>query len=212
MIDAGPPGWKKFPALVNKAFERNAFPKVDHLLLTHADRDHIGGAPDFLLRHPVKKAVWVRKEALSDPRMLLVLSAAERARVKVKILREGNSPPGLRCWFPPPVNSNEGSPLCHARLAGGKSVWLTGDAGFASERWLLAQPGELPRADFLKVGHHGSNGSSSEAFLRATGAATAIVNVGKNRYGHPSPDALRRLGSTGFSVDRTDQSGSLVYY
>jgi competence protein ComEC len=212
MIDAGPPGWKKFPALVNKSFEQNALPKVDHLLLTHADRDHIGGAPDFLLRHPVKKAIWIRREALNDPRMLPVLGAAERARVKIKILAPENSPPAIRCWFPPPITSNEGSPLCHARLAGGKSVWLTGDAGFASERWLLAQSGNLPKADFLKVGHHGSRGSSSQDFITATGASVAIVNVGKNRYGHPSPEALRRLESAGIAVLRTDLNGSLIYH
>jgi beta-lactamase superfamily II metal-dependent hydrolase len=153
----------------------------------------------------------VREEHLSDPRLLPLLEAAERARVPIRFLTRENSPPGLLCWLPP-GKGNESSPLCHARLEGGKTIWLTGDGGSPAESWLLREPG-IPAADFLKVGHHGSKGSSGSAFLRASGARTALVSVGrKNRYGHPAPETLRRLKEAKMEIQRTDESGTLVFY
>lgn len=212
LVDAGPPAWKKFPAPANLALEKIAEGGIDNLLLTHADRDHIGGAPSLLVRHRVREGVWLRRELLSDPRILPILAAAERADAKIKILSPSQAPHNLRCWLPPGRSSNELSPICHANLAGGKSLWLTGDAGIESERWLMQQELYLPIGDFLKVGHHGSKHSSSPEFLLATGASRALVNVGKNRYGHPHPEVVQRLEKLGIRIDRTDKQGSLVFY
>jgi len=117
----------------------------------------------------------------------------------------------LRCWLPPATGSNESSAVCHAKLADGKTIYLTGDAGFPSERWLLAQ-GPLPAADFLKVAHHGSRFSSGLEFLRATHARTALISVGKNRYGHPTAAALDRLREAGMDVHRTDIEGNVSFW
>ncbi len=65
-------------------------------------------------------------------------------------------------------------------------------------------------ADTLKVGHHGSDSGSSEEFLSIVRAKTAIVSVGKNKYGHPSHRVFKRLERTGADILRTDQIGDIV--
>lgn len=209
LVDGGPPT-RRGDAFVNRSLELLGVGALDHVLLTHPDRDHLGGLPSLLTRHRAGN-LWLREMHLKDPRLLPLLAAAERSGTRVRFLTRENQPPGLLCWFPP-GEGNESSPFCHARLEGGKSIWLTGDGGFPSEEWLLRQ-GPLPAADFLKVGHHGSKFSSGAGFLLATGAATALVSVGeRNRYGHPAPPAIGRLKGAKMKIRRTDEEGSIVVY
>lgn len=88
---------------------------------------------------------------------------------------------------------------------------LTGDLEEAGERRLLARYPQLS-ADILKVGHHGSRTSSTEAFLAQLGADTAIISCGSNnRFGHPHEETIARLDESKMSIYRTDQDG-MVYY
>ena len=67
------------------------------------------------------------------------------------------------------------------------------------------------KADVLKVGHHGSRTSSTAAFLKLVAPKYAVISVGKgNSYGHPTQEALDRLGSVGATIYRTDESGTIV--
>jgi len=87
---------------------------------------------------------------------------------------------------------------------------LTGDSGAVAERAILerSQP-ERIRCYLLKVGHHGSKGSSSDAFLSACQPVTAVIQSGANRYGHPHADVLTRLELAGARVMRTDVHGAV---
>jgi len=88
---------------------------------------------------------------------------------------------------------------------------LVGDAELEEEEWLLRTYPAGLRADVLKVAHHGSSTSSSDAFLAAVNPRAAIISVGaRNRYGHPSNDVLRALLNAGAEVFRTDQQGTVV--
>jgi len=79
------------------------------------------------------------------------------------------------------------------------------------EAWLLARNAEALRADVLKVGHHGSRTSSSEAFLDAVAPRLALVSVGAgNRYRHPAPATLASFLIRNVPVLRTDLDGALV--
>ncbi len=94
---------------------------------------------------------------------------------------------------------------------GRRSALLVGDAEHEAERALLASGARL-RADLLKVGHHGSRTSSSADFLRAVAPGYAMISCGvRNRFGHPHPDALARLGATSAEVLRTDRGGEIVW-
>lgn len=86
---------------------------------------------------------------------------------------------------------------------------LTGDAPVEVEEAILADlPSEL---EVLKVGHHGSNTSTSPLLLARTSPALAVISVGaRNRYGHPHADVVSRIIESGARVLRTDLSGDIV--
>lgn len=85
-----------------------------------------------------------------------------------------------------------------------------GDAGEAEEQALLDSGVEL-KADLIKVGHHGSSGSSSAALLEQVAPAWAVISVGAgNDFGHPHAATLDRLAEAGAQVLRTDLYGDLV--
>ncbi|GHU64035.1 hypothetical protein AGMMS49983_08940 [Clostridia bacterium] len=114
---------------------------------------------------------------------------------------------------------------------GGLTALMTGDVGFAAEEAALAQmrdvaaaqtkdaaaalrspnlTDDILKADILKVGHHGSKTSTSEDFLSAVDPIAAVIQVGKNNYGHPTPETLGRLANAALPVFRNDQSGAIL--
>lgn len=93
---------------------------------------------------------------------------------------------------------------------GDASFLFTGDMEYAAESSLL-QSGCALDADVLKVAHHGSQSSSSMAFLRAVSPRVSVISVGEgNAYGHPGDAALQRLRETGTRIMRTDQLGTVT--
>ncbi len=91
----------------------------------------------------------------------------------------------------------------------GRSALLTGDASAATEQALL-RDFRVPRADLLKIGHHGSRSSTTAAFLEAVCPRAALISCGReNRFGHPAPATLNTLASARVPVFRTDLSSDL---
>jgi competence protein ComEC len=92
---------------------------------------------------------------------------------------------------------------------GDQAILLTGDLERNGEAVLLAS-GATVAAQVLKVPHHGSRQSSTEAFLRAVGPAEALVSVGhRNPFRHPHPEVLARYQARGVRVWRTDRHGAI---
>jgi len=107
-------------------------------------------------------------------------------------------------------NPNNASTVALVRI-GAIRFLLMGDAEHAEEDWLLEHEPDLLSAEVLKVGHHGSNTSSTPAFLDAVNPRIALVSVGLgNSYGHPSPEVMTDLIRRGAQVLRTDRLGSVV--
>jgi competence protein ComEC len=98
------------------------------------------------------------------------------------------------------------------RLQWGEAAFLlTGDIGAAVEGQLL-RSGQPLSAQVLKVAHHGSDGSSTPAFLAAVAPRYAIISVGAdNRFGHPQDGTLQRLVAQGATVLRTDEQGTIEF-
>jgi competence protein ComEC len=93
----------------------------------------------------------------------------------------------------------------------GKKWLFTGDAPIAIEKKILERYPDID-CDILKIGHHGSDTSSSYDFLKAVSPEVAIISVGaKNSYGHPSASVLERLDALEIPYRRTDKEGTITY-
>jgi competence protein ComEC len=113
-----------------------------------------------------------------------------------------------RCYSGTESDANNDSLVLRVS-AGGASVLFTGDAEEPAQRDLLVDAGHLLPALVLKVPHHGGD-TSMEEFLWSVKAQVAVVSVGPNRYGHPSPEVLADLMSSGVRVFRTDLVGDVT--
>jgi competence protein ComEC len=198
--------------------------RLEAMVLTHPHPDHFGGLVSTLPLVEVGE-LWDtgQGEALSaGPRYAALVDGA-RAR-GIPIRRPGDLCGAAReaggatievlapCpTYGPDASANDGSLVLRISY-GGRAALLTGDVEHEGERALLAlAPGSL-RADFLKVGHHGSRTSSSPAFLAAVRPALAAISAGvRNRFGHPHPSTLAGLEARGIEVLRTDQGGEIVW-
>ena len=90
----------------------------------------------------------------------------------------------------------------------GHSIWFAADCSARIEQQLLRRT--LPSVQLLKVAHHGSGKTTSEAFLEQLDPDAAVISVGPNRYGHPSEEALERLAEANVTVFRTDLDGAVL--
>lgn len=107
------------------------------------------------------------------------------------------------------TESNESSLVLLASLPGLK-ILATGDIGKETEAELVASGQDLG-CDVLAVPHHGSKNSSSDAFIKKTNPALAIIQVGKNNYGHPATETLIAYENNHIPIFRTDKLGAIGF-
>jgi len=202
---------------------------IELLVLSHPHLDHLGGADALLETFPVARVLDAGNplaspeyagfldEVAEEGAAWLPARPGERLRVdeaRITVLgpdlaaerrREGDVRPDGA------VEANEASVAFRLRI-GGFAYVNPGDASADEEAWLLARwPADSLRAILLKVGHHGSRGSSSEPWLAAVAPRVAFVSAGAgNRYGHPHAAALERLRRAGTGrIWRSDRDGTL---
>lgn len=190
--------------------------KIDLLIATHADQDHIGGLLPVLKRYRVEHVLHPPQMAPSAPwPELLAAARATVAPAARGTIIELGEVLRLEVLHPPEqvapgqiVGDNANSLVLRATI-GHCSVLLTADIDAKTEQALLAAGLPLS-ATVLKVAHHGAGASSSAAFLEAVSAQFAILSVAKdNRFGHPAPAVLERLSDTGCHIYRTDVHGTI---
>jgi competence protein ComEC len=192
--------------------------RIEALVLTHPDADHIGGAEAVLEVFDVGVIVDPGFAAGKDMFIDLLATARRAGRrwvaaradiafavddVEVALLYPLPSLDGAR-------DANDNSVVFRLRF-GEFAALFTGDAPMAVEDTLVALHGSALRAAVLKVGHHGSRTSTGELLLDAVTPDLALVSAGRNnRYGHPNAGVLQRLEAHGVRVLRTDRSGSFI--
>lgn len=88
---------------------------------------------------------------------------------------------------------------------------VTGDIGIETEKKLIKKynGSDMLKVDVLKIGHHGSKYSTSDEFLKAVNPKIALIGVGKNNYGHPSPSVIDKLKKNDIILYRTDVHGAI---
>jgi competence protein ComEC len=189
--------------------------RLDAIVVTHADFDHIGGLTTVVNELGVD-AIWqggpenerrayreLRERARERNVPIVTLTAGESfelAGAHFEVLSAGEGTP---------ESSNNRSLVLRVGY-GGRHVLLTGDAEDDLERRLVRSGMDL-RADVLKLAHHGSRSSTSSAFLDAVQPQFAIVSARRNRS-RPIPSALvlNRLRERGIEYARTDRNGTIT--
>lgn len=187
---------------------------IEVMIATHPDADHIGGLDEVLEAMPVK-AVYAPKVAHTTGTYKDFLLAVKNAKLTIKTAKAGVKLdlPGVAAEFAAPVKEygddlNDWSAVL--RISYGKTAFLfTGDAEAKSEKDMIDSKAELS-ADVLKVGHHGANTSTSDAFLKKVQPKFAVISVGKNSYGHPTAETLAKLAKQKAKIYRTDKNGTVT--
>jgi competence protein ComEC len=220
LFDAGP-AWQTGDAgrnVINPYIQHRGG-TLEAFVLSHPHTDHVGGAASvFHALHP--HDYWDAAFAGGSGAYIASLKTAESEGIAWHRVHPGNDLvfDGVRIRFLAPDSAWTVSlhdPNLASTIAlvtyGDVRFLLVGDAEKPEEDWLLAHAHDALGADILKVGHHGSATSTSDAFLAAVHPRAALISVGvHNMYHHPSPDIVRALRLSGAEVLRTDESGTIV--
>ena len=191
--------------------------RIDAILLSHPHTDHIGGAATLLNQFPVGLLMDNGQDADKAP-VADIRTAAQSHRVPYRAARRGQVieiSDGVILRVLAPTEAETHGAVNNAsmvlRLEYKQTRFLfTGDAETEEESDLIADKMPLD-CDALKVGHHGSDSSTTPEFLAAAHPRFAIVSVGRhNLYGHPRQDVLQRLSESGAKTYRTDESGAVT--
>jgi competence protein ComEC len=216
LVDGGPAGGRADAGrrVVAPFLQRKGARRLAAVVVSHAHADHLGGVPAVLRRVPAGLVIEPGAP-VADPGYLgfLDLLIGERlrwhpGRAGECFLLDGVSftilhpEPGWSGWG---EDLNEDSVVLLVEY-GAFQALLAGDAGFPAEE---ALDDRIEPVDLLKVGHHGSRGSTGDRWLERLDPRVAVISVGRNDYGHPAPETLGRLEAHGVAIRRTDQDGTI---
>ena len=204
--------------VVSEFLWEKGYSKVDYLLATHSDADHIQGLTSIAKNFRITTALVgseqmdsenfrefskrLGKEGISK----LTLQRGDEFEiggVKVSVLNPSNFGKHTK-------NSSNNNSLVFSLRFGAKTFLFTGDIEEEVENYLLAER-EIIKADVVKVAHHGSRTSSIQGFVKAVAAQYAIIPVGRNsRFGHPHEEVVERWKIAGAKVMKTGEGGTIT--
>ena len=210
LIDTGGSYYNNLISKNNILFYKSiGIKKINYLLLTHGDYDHMGEAITLVNNFKVEKVIFncgpyneLEKE---------LIKVLDKKKIKyyscIKELNIDNN----KLYFLQTKeydNENDNSNVIYTELNGYKFMFM-GDASTTTEKEIMNKY-NLRHIDVLKVGHHGSKTSSSKEFISEINPKYSIISVGKNnRYGHPNKEVLNNLKDS--KIYRTDQDGSIMF-
>lgn len=213
LIDAGEPDASD---AVLEYLDRHGIDKLDYLVCTHGHSDHCGGL-DAVVESLEVETVFTSPYAGDSPSYEIFTDAVYDAGLELTVPELGESYRLGEASFsfigPLEDYDNQNDDSLVMRLEYGDTSFLfTGDMTAKAEKDLINDGADL-RCDVLKVGHHGSSGSSCYQFLYEAQPGIGVISCEKgNSYGHPHEETLSRLADADVTVCRTDLEGSIVIF
>lgn len=204
LIDGGR-GDRILPLLADRGVRR-----IDTAILSHAHPDHCEGLAGVLAQLDVGTMLVTPRRFRGD----CAAAVLESARAPIRLIRDGDTlhPGAIRITAHTADARFRRAPENNASIvlrveAGGRTFLLTGDIEKEAELYL--SDADL-RADVLKIAHHGSRSSTSEAFLDNARPRVAVISCGRrNLFGHPHAEVLAALRERGIRTWRTDRDGTV---
>jgi competence protein ComEC len=212
LVDAGNNGDAE---LVRDYLTSQGVKELQYFIGTHKDEDHIGGADGVIDSFTVGK-VYFPKQTATTKTYKDFVAAVKNKGLSLTVPKIGEqfelgeaSVTVLAPNSSEYEDSNDYSIVVKVTF-GSTSFLLTGDAEAASEKELAASGRDLS-STVLKVGHHGSLTSTSQAFLDKVNPTYAVISAGaENKYGHPAQETMDKLKTKGIKVFRTDEQKTIV--
>lgn len=215
LIDSGPKASKK--CLINFLNSHN-ISTLDYVIATHPHDDHIGNMDSVINTYKIK-SFYAPKVYSSTKSFEMMTDTLRMHNLKINAISRGCSKidlgPDTCVEVFSPINEsydneNNYSPIMKITF-GNTSFLFTGDAETEVENTLLSLNDNL-QCNVLKVGHHGSSSSTSQAFLKKINPEYAVISVGRdNMYGHPNKDVLSTLKKYGINIFRTDLKNNITF-
>ena len=202
VIDTGGSKYYDTSKTVSSYIKSKGYNKIDYLIITHGDLDHIGGSFNLIKQIKVKNVVF-NKGTFNDLELKLI---KELKKNNINYHKEEDIYPFKVLKTTEYNNENDNSIVLYLNLNNLKFLFM-GDAGKKVEEEVIRNY-NLNHIDFLKVGHHGSDTSSSDYFINTIKPKYSIISVGKNnKFGHPKDEVLDTLKNS--KIYRTDIDGSI---
>ncbi len=187
--------------------------KIDYLVLTHADADHVGGTMKLLKNFEIDM-VFMPK-IMSNSQTFEEIYTYVIKNCNYQVLGEGfqivNQYQITFFELLNQTNTNDSSQVIKLEYLN-KSFLFMGDVSSSVEDDYVGFYGNTLNCDVLKVAHHGSSTATSQLLLDYSTPQYAVISVGENNsYGHPDDDVLARLQSNNISIYRTDKQGNILF-
>lgn len=214
LIDAGD---EEAEHTVYSYLKRRGVKKIDVLIATHPDTDHIGSM-DYII-DKFKISHFYMPDAKTDSEAFYnLLDSCKEKNLKIEYLTKGDrlkidSSTTMEILSPSTItDKNNLNSIVSLLNYKGYEFLFTGDAEKENESEILSSC-NLPDIEFLKAGHHGSSSSSTDEFIEKLKPEAVVISCGYNNdYGHPHRSVLDTFRKNGAVVYRTDKNGSLVFY
>lgn len=203
--------------IVSSYLKKQNVKRIDYIIATHFDSDHIGGLDNIIDKFNVSNIYAPNYESDTVSYQNLISSCLNK-NLNLQYLNEGdfiNIEDNINLTVLAPSYIQEENNLNSIVFRidyKNKSFLFTGDAE-ASNEMSIINSYELNDIDFLKVGHHGSSSSTTSEFIEEVSPDVAVISCGyKNQYGHPHRSTLDTLEKNNVLTYRTDILGHVVFY
>lgn len=213
LIDSGPHGKEEY--LINY-LKKQKIKKLHHIIATHPHEDHIGSMAGIIKNFNTEN-FYAPKVMANEKCFTDMVNELKKKHLKIQVAKVGKKikiHPNIICEIIAPNSSNYQNINNHSvviKLTYGNTKFIfTGDAENISENEMLSSNNNL-KCDVLKLGHHGSNTSTTDSFLEKTSPKIAIISCGKkNLFRHPNKKIIDKLKNKNIKVYRTDIDGDIV--